>query len=98
LESKHFVGRPLVDQMASFTHAIRRVRQSAADWLRRGVQIGIELVYPPCCAFCADEMFGPSDGVLLCTDCRKRLTAEPHAVCPRCGLAIEQPKALPGES
>ncbi len=85
-------------QMSGLAVTIRRIRQSAACWLSRGAQIGIELVYPPRCAFCADEMLGPADGVLLCTDCRKSLTAEPHAVCPRCGLAIEQPKATAGES
>src|SRR5437868_5243674 len=70
---------------------LRRLRETAAGWLRQGARIAVELVYPPRCAFCDEEMLGPADGVLLCTACRKRLTAEPDPVCPRCAVGIEQP-------
>ena len=66
-----------------------RFGKSATRWLRAGAKIGVELVYPPRCAFCEDEILGPADGVLLCTHCRRQLTAHAHAACPRCATSIE---------
>lgn len=78
--------------MPSISDSIRRLRRTAAGWLQLGARVGIELIYPPRCAFCDHEMLGPADGVLLCSPCRKQLTIEPHTVCPRCAAAVEQPR------
>jgi len=32
---------------------------------------------------------GPADGILLCSSCRKALSASEHAACPRCAVSIE---------
>jgi ComF family protein len=73
---------------------LNRIRSSAARLLRRAAQTGAELVYPPRCAFCREEILGPADGILLCSPCRKSLTASAHAACPRCALSIEAQAAI----
>ena len=72
-----------------FGRGIRQLRAATARWLRVGAKIGVELVYPPQCAFCQEEILGPADGILLCDGCRRQLTANAHAVCPRCAISIE---------
>jgi hypothetical protein len=66
-----------------------RLGRLATRSFRAGGKIGVELVYPPRCAFCEDEIIGPTDGILLCTLCRRQLTESVHAVCPRCATSIE---------
>ncbi|HEV3418080.1 MAG TPA: ComF family protein [Pirellulales bacterium] len=77
---------------------LNRIRSSAARWLRCAAQTGAELVYPPRCAFCREEILGPADGILLCSPCRKSLTAGAHAACPRCALSIEGQATIPAST
>jgi ComF family protein len=66
-----------------------QLRAAAGRWLRSEAKIGVELVYPPQCAFCREEILGPPDGILLCDGCRRQLTDNAHAACPRCAVSIE---------
>ena len=69
--------------------SIWRIGALAADWARRAGQVGAELIYPPRCAFCREEILGPADRILLCPTCRKQLTAGGHAACPKCAMSLE---------
>jgi ComF family protein len=69
--------------------SIRRFGTSVADWARREGQMGAELIYPPRCTFCREEILGPADGILVCRTCRKQLTAGGRAACPRCATSLE---------
>jgi ComF family protein len=70
-----------------FPNRLRQMTAFGVDWARRAKRIGAELIYPPRCTFCREEILGPADEVLLCTRCRKQLTAAEHAVCSRCATS-----------
>lgn len=51
----------------------------------------LDLLLPPQCALCQDELEEPSDEPLLCTDCRSELLLSPSFRCPRCGGSAPAP-------
>ncbi len=67
--------------------SLRRFGGVAERWARHAAQIGVELVYPPRCTFCREEILGPADQILLCELCRKQLIAAEHDVCPKCATS-----------
>lgn len=60
---------------------VHHVRRRAA----RCATAGVNLLFPPHCAYCHADMAGNRDGVLLCTDCRLLLGPESWPCCRRCG-------------
>jgi ComF family protein len=56
-------------------------------WLRRAAGAGVDLVYPPVCGACQQDMVAPADGILLCALCRRKLVA-PRSACKRCGATV----------
>jgi ComF family protein len=74
--------------VAITTDRRRRLQLACRTLLRQAIQTGIDLVYPPQCAFCRTEMLMPSDGILLCEPCRTQLTPRQHVTCSRCGATI----------
>jgi ComF family protein len=51
----------------------------------------LDLLFPPRCADCGEEMSDGADGVLLCGDCRLLLGPERCTWCPRCGaIGVDQ--------
>jgi ComF family protein len=68
---------------------VQRVSAPVGKWAGRAAQVAAELVYPPRCTFCHEEILGPADGILLCLKCRQDLTAGEQAVCPRCAISLD---------
>jgi ComF family protein len=56
----------------------------AKIWAGRAAAAAVELVYPPQCDFCRQDIVAPADGILLCSVCRAKL-AVPRTACKRCG-------------
>ena len=54
------------------------------------VQIALELLYPPVCAFCNRDMEEPSGAIRLCGTCYKQLTAAPGPLCRRCAQSVPE--------
>jgi len=78
-------------QTASITAAIRGLRHRAVRW--RGC--GLDLLFPPRCAYCDAELPVPSDELMLCGECRNALGPGDWAYCLRCGAGVpaERPAA-----
>jgi ComF family protein len=73
------------------THSYRLM----TGFLRRAghslVQIasgGLDLLFPPRCAYCREDLAEPEDYVLICSSCRRRLVPEKWMACRHCGGAI----------
>jgi ComF family protein len=49
---------------------------------------GLDLVYPPQCACCEEEL-EPERTIELCDSCRKRLVSTIFQICPRCGSFLD---------
>jgi ComF family protein len=49
---------------------------------------GMDLLYPPQCA-CCDEELDPEAEIELCERCRKRLVSTIFQICPRCGSFLD---------
>lgn len=52
---------------------------------------GLDLLFPPQCALCQDEVEEPSEEPLLCIECRSQLLHSPSFRCPRCGGSAPAP-------
>jgi ComF family protein len=68
--------------------ALAAIGPRSRNWLHRG----LDLLFPPVCAFCAQELAQREsaefeDRVLLCQDCRKALVDDGPA-CRRCGASL----------
>jgi len=65
---------------------------STAAGLRRAVhvsrRVGLNLLFPPRCAFCDVELPGSQVDPLLCGKCRSLLGPAAVPSCPRCGAAV----------
>jgi ComF family protein len=68
---------------------VQQLSAPVGKWARRAAQVAAELVYPPRCTFCRDEILGLEDEILLCLECRKELTAGEQPVCPRCATSLD---------
>jgi ComF family protein len=53
----------------------------------------LDLLFPPQCTLCQDEMDSSLAGTLLCTSCRGELLGGAGLRCPRCGGSTPQPVA-----
>lgn len=49
-----------------------------------------DLVFPPRCAFCSEDLTGPHHGLFLCQGCQHSLAIEGRSFCPRCGAAAAE--------
>lgn len=71
------------------TTQIARARFISA--LRRGYRLGvnrcIDLVFPPRCTLCADDLPESADRILICSSCRKQIVSSQPA-CPRCASHV----------
>ena len=63
---------------------VRRV----GDCLANIAAGGLNLLFPPRCAFCWTDIAEPQDHVLICPDCCRRLVPEKWIGCPHCGGAM----------
>jgi ComF family protein len=63
---------------------VRRVRDSLAN-IAAG---GLNLLFPPHCAFCRADIAEPVDHVPICTECCRRLVPEKWIGCRHCGGVI----------
>jgi ComF family protein len=63
---------------------VRRVGLSLAN-IASG---GLDLLFPPRCAYCREDFAEPEDHVLICPACRRRLVPEHWISCRHCGGAI----------
>jgi len=63
--------------------------------LRRWAGDGLNLWFPPDCAFCREELEQTRDDGWLCAACRERLLCDDGPTCPRCGAVTEE-AATPG--
>jgi ComF family protein len=68
-------------------HWIEQSKRQFAKITRRGV----DLLYPPQCACCREELDAAEPEVDLCAECQKRLIPKVWIPCPRCGGPIEGP-------
>lgn len=53
---------------------------------RRWLGLAVDLVYPPSCASCSDELV-PGSPLALCATCRAALV-DARPACPRCGASL----------
>jgi ComF family protein len=71
---------------------VRHFRRSAT----RFTAGGLNLVFPPRCAWCEADLGPGQDDVLLCADCRPLLGPESWPGCPRCGAIDSADGEPPG--
>jgi len=74
-------------------NVLRRVRWGG--WLPRAGGAIASLIYPPRCAWCADD--APAASARLCDDCRQRLAPARGGSCGRCSAPLAA-GTLPAES
>jgi len=56
--------------------------------LRRWGQRGGDLLYPPACVHCREEMALPEDRIAICPRCRVALLTDRWQACRRCGAPL----------
>ncbi len=49
-----------------------------------------DLVFPPRCAFCSEDMASPHNGLFLCEGCQQSLAVEGRSFCLRCGATAAE--------
>ena len=54
------------------------------------LQIALELLYPPVCAFCNRDMEEPTGAFRLCGTCCEQLAAPPGPLCRRCAQSVPE--------
>lgn len=62
---------------------LARAGPSGLTWLKRWIDAGIDLLFPPRCVACH------SLGTWLCTECMKSIEVIQPPLCRRCGLPLE---------
>jgi ComF family protein len=67
--------------MALLVHASGRL-------LRRGFSIATDLLLPPTCTFCGNDLPSPAERPLLCGECRRAFQTARGPVCPRCAAPV----------
>lgn len=72
---------------------IRNTAQSLAQWGLRWGRVGRDLLLPPHCVYCEDELEAPGDELLLCKDCRNLLGPTDWKSCRRCGAPVDAGEA-----
>jgi ComF family protein len=76
-------------QVAQTSPAPRRLPRWAAQWRRRAV----DLLYPPRCASCEEDLAELDGDLMLCRPCRESLAPAHAAWCLRCGAPAQEPSA-----
>lgn len=67
--------------------------QTAREWYNRCWQAGLDLLYPPVCLACFDELPTPWSGPLFCADCRGQLESDGGPQCPFCAAPVHATRA-----
>lgn len=84
-----------VAKLLSSAPVATSLARTCKEAVRRGVNVGVDLCFPPRCAMCLHDLpESPADDVLLCDACRTALV--PNAAQPRCrscGASLESPAA-----
>lgn len=72
--------------------AIALRSRSLLPVLRGGMErcwtASVELLYPPCCAYCGDDLPAPEGILRLCASCIANLTPPAGETCPKCGSKV----------
>ena len=58
------------------------------SWLRRTREAAADLLFPPKCGGCGEEISNSGDGVQLCGGCRDAVQLIEWPVCRRCGAPV----------
>ncbi len=66
-------------------------RRSPLGWGHRLAAVGLDLLFPPQCAYCDAEMGHCRDGTLLCGECRQWLVRKFGPLCSKCGAPAVGP-------
>jgi ComF family protein len=69
-----------------------------AAWFTRWRTRGLNLLFPPRCAYCDADLDGLGDDLPLCTDCRDALAPSGWVCCLRCGAPVPAADAPGPES
>jgi ComF family protein len=81
------------------TKTSQATTSSVADrlsrWVARWRTCGLNLLFPPRCAYCDAELSVVEDDLLLCDPCRGALAPENWAYCLRCGAAVSTDQPAP---
>ena len=65
--------------------------------LRRWSSPALDLLFPPRCVGCGDDIEPPADEVHLCPSCRGVLAGASGSVCERCGAPVAEVAAATGD-
>lgn len=57
-----------------------------ATFLRRWRASAVDLLYPPACSFCGEELAASDGGPVLCSVCAERMKPPPGPYCRRCAM------------
>lgn len=49
-----------------------------------------DLIFPPRCAFCSEDLASAHNGLFLCEGCQQTLAIEGRSFCPRCGATVAE--------
>ena len=72
-------------------------RFSPLSLLRSSRDAAIDLLFPPVCNFCSDELARSDGGAILCAGCVGQLRPKLAAVCPRCASPCPEIPSADGE-
>jgi ComF family protein len=67
-------------------------RDAGGDLLRTWRAAILDLLFPPCCAYCHVSLESPGDQIQLCEPCRSKLARQPGPFCQRCGNPLKPPE------
>ncbi|MEX0585960.1 MAG: double zinc ribbon domain-containing protein [Pirellulales bacterium] len=80
--------------ISSWFHAARGSLARGREAAKRLSGLGLDLLYPPHCAFCMGELSLAADEIALCEACHERLAHPLGPVCRRCGATVPEFHAL----
>lgn len=75
--------------------SIRSAMGRLSNVLARGRRCGLDLLFPPRCAYCDAEFPPVEDDLPLCHECREALAPEDWTYCVRCGAATSPDEPAP---
>lgn len=67
---------------------LRPALQSVRTGWSRSLKAGVDLLLPPRCVYCDQDLAEPADSILLCEECRRKLAPTSAARCRRCGGTV----------
>ena len=78
-------------RIASISAVVGRLSR----WASRSRDCGVNLLFPPRCAYCDAELPFVADDLLLCSGCRGELAPDDWVYCLRCGAATSPGQPAP---